>query len=114
MWAVQPFTKRSRVEFRKCAGRLKNDNEGMDNAPKSEALLRFEREVALLKQRVANGQCPNPVEEYGRILRETRPGMAEPERRLLQTMELQAHQRGVEILAQTGLAVPDNNPDKPN
>jgi hypothetical protein len=77
-------------------------------------MLRLEREVALLEQRVGDGQCPNPVEEYARILRETGPGMTEHERGLLQKMELRAHQVDAEILAKHGNPVPGNNPEKPN
>jgi hypothetical protein len=84
------------------------------NPPKSEARLSFDMEVARLEERVAEGQCSNPVEEYLRILREHRPGMTHHERDFLQHMELRTHQDGAEMLAKHGRPVPGNDPEKPN
>ena len=74
----------------------------MRTAHKSEAMLRFEREIALLEARVGNGHCADPIEEYRRIRGETWPSMTEQERAILQKMELRTHQVGAEILAERG------------
>jgi hypothetical protein len=88
--------------------------EGINNPPKSEAMLRFEMEIAGLERRVGEGECSNPVEEYRGILRENRPAMTDHERAQLLQMELRTHEIGVQMLAEQGRPVPRNDPKKPN
>lgn len=81
-------------------------------------LERIQRGVYLaeLEARLRRGDPPgNPmVEEFEKILADTMPHMTEEERAELQKIQLRAHQRGAELLAEHDLPVPGSDPKRPN
>ena len=99
------------------------------DAGKSDGMLEFERRVAELKRRMESGEMlteaqerssprelrSHPVvDEYEKILAETRPRMTQAERDNLQRIKLRTHQVGSQVLADHGQPIPGNDPDRPN
>jgi len=84
---------------------------------KSNGMIQFEREIAILERRIEEGEFNDPMapgRECNRILQAALPKMTEGERQSIQIMQLRAHQVGAEILAEHGYPVPGSDPKKLN
>jgi hypothetical protein len=81
--------------------------------PKSVARCRFDDFFETLDDRIASGECTDPIAEYRRMVEETRRHMTAREQAELREVELLAHELA-EILAEDGSPVPWSDPRKPN
>jgi hypothetical protein len=83
---------------------------------KSEGLIQFERGLRKLQKRMERGEFTDLLwrREFSRLLEDALPKMTGSERDDIQRNQLDAHQMGVNILAEHGIRVPGNDPQKPN
>ena len=84
---------------------------------KSEGILRYEREMGVLEERIRRQEISGMDQinsEVARILSEARPNMTQGEWDRIQAHVLAAHGVGASILSEHGISIPGNDPKKPN
>lgn len=81
--------------------------------PKSTARCRFDDFFDTLDDRIASGECTDPIADYRRMVEETRQHMTAREQAELWEVELLAHEIA-DVLAEEGSPVPGSDPRKPD